>query len=79
MADKSDRRDSGATYAQFSQSPDTLFWRTNVLPYCDQSDSDADATLHGGPTQQRTYPDGPPEHQTSHQIQRHSLQQYLSV
>jgi hypothetical protein len=51
----------------------------NVLPYCDQFDSDADATLHGGPTRRLTYLDGLPEHQTSHQIQQHSLQQHTSM
>ena len=63
----------------------TKFWHLIILkdiiilPYCDQSDSDADATLHGGPTQRQIYLDGPPEHQTSHQIQQHSLQQHASV
>jgi hypothetical protein len=81
MADKSDRRESGATYEQFF----TKFWHIIILkdiiilPYCDQSDSDADATLHGGPTQRQIYLDGPPEHQTFHQIQQHSLQQHVSV
>lgn len=45
----------------------------NILPYCDQSDSDAGANLHGGPIRQQTYLDGPPEHRTSHQIQQYSL------
>jgi hypothetical protein len=80
MTDKSDRRESGATYKQFSQSSVTIILNDrNTLPYCDQSDSDADVTLHGGPTQQQIYLDGPPEHQTSRQTQQHSLQQHTSV
>jgi hypothetical protein len=72
MADKSDRRESGANFHKFWHL--IILKDINILPYCDRSDSDVDATLHGGPTQPQIYLDGPPERQTSHQIQQHSLQ-----
>jgi hypothetical protein len=54
-------------------------YNVTFLPYCDQSGSHAAEAVHGGPTQQLTYLAGLPEHQTFHQIQRHSLQQQISV